>query len=399
MSKVKQRVTVLMALVLALSLSFFVYISPTSAWLYQSAESTGTFTFGNFDNTSPVYDPTNQPQAERYSQSLYGLQLKAATRFADADELLFDDCVHVVHVTTTNQGNVDSFLTVDVSSESSDVLDGPTREHLNKGLRYCFFSMPANSAPTSYKAAVQSAICSADIGSSRLQTVNGYSAYATDAAYENYNASAKAALDANNSLLRVVPANTTMELYVVFWVEYGELLDYYNGAGGDDHSSSVFNKANRTILNLTEDYGVTVSFYATQEDYLITPSTLSITNRFSDNNASGQTRFRLRFTNPETNQTTNFVGMYYLVNSNGTRTEVTVRAEDQGMISVGHNQTVQVPAETRQGYSFTIRDVEMPSGYTGFTISGGVIQNGDIAYGDVSPVGNDVTILCTASGS
>ena len=104
--KVRGISLVMSAVMMAVSIGYFALLAPTTAWFYQDEEKAHQFSFGDFDvNQTPQ---SANIIAER-------LIFPAATRFADTDEILFDEVAHVIEVDVENRGDLPAKLSVSVA--------------------------------------------------------------------------------------------------------------------------------------------------------------------------------------------------------------------------------------------------------------------------------------------
>lgn len=105
-----------------LSITYFSFLSPTSAYFYKEEEKNGSVKFALF-NASDDYMTVFEDGKK--------LEFKGATKFADFDEMLFDDVAIQKEVTVTNdvQG-VPARILVNVT---------PNEESLEKGFKYITF--------------------------------------------------------------------------------------------------------------------------------------------------------------------------------------------------------------------------------------------------------------------
>ena len=210
-----------------LSVSYFAMLSPTTAWFYQSHEDRKDFVFGEFDVALPE-------ESIIISQTV---RLRAATRFADAGEVLFDEVLHVVEARAINNGNVPARVYVTVKNE----VEGTSYE--NPGLRYFFCGEEEGTpAPQAVKSALDSYL-----------TGNGLVMldYSQQAPNSTYEAQAVALLeDYQKEGYILVEPQTTQIIKVAFWVEYGE----------DGMEQFLQNN----VLS-DKSYGVSVTLTATQD--------------------------------------------------------------------------------------------------------------------------------------
>lgn len=221
MHKTRRRIfTAVFTALFVLSISYFALLAPTTAWFYQETVPTDfnyPFAFKKFD--------------ESFSGSIgtESMRLRAATRFADVGEWLFDEVIHVVRVSTTNSGTVGTDLTGLVKVK---VTDGNDAE-LNNGIRwfaYCTGTGAGEAIATSlsepltggtkgpYKTAIENTLTN-DFG----VVLQDFKALGETNYSGTYFTKAATALTAHNKEGFVIAPGETKYIYVVFWAEYGDL--------------------------------------------------------------------------------------------------------------------------------------------------------------------------------
>ena len=261
----KKRKTIFTAVITALfvlSVSYFAMLAPTTAWYYQeNAENFNySFSFKNF----------NESFAETIGSAT--IPLRAATRFADDGEWLFDEVIYVLPLTTTNAStsDLDGIVHVNVTG-------------LATGVRWYAFGMdpvtPTASRPNGepmldittlrggtsnkgqYKPKLESML--GDFGVTKLDFKN-----LGETAYEGtYNPKAVSALTAAQAEGILVSANSKKFIYIVFWAEYGDI------------KSSIQSSTVGTKINTTATITVTAEPYLGK--YSTNMKTLTLTNSTS----------------------------------------------------------------------------------------------------------------------
>ena len=115
--KSKTIFTAVVTALFVLSVSYFALLAPTTAWFYEEDYTTANyqFEFGNFNMSESLQSAANAT-----------IPLRAATRFADAGELLFDEVVHVVKVDVSNTGALKGQVKVDVRKQNDNAPDLPS---------------------------------------------------------------------------------------------------------------------------------------------------------------------------------------------------------------------------------------------------------------------------------
>ncbi|MBR3835753.1 MAG: hypothetical protein IKJ69_03060 [Clostridia bacterium] len=103
MSKIKKLSAVVMALTLVLCIGYFSVMSPTSAWFYNSGviDSGDSFVFGDLSVDTSFTSKSVQV-------------FDGATKFADPDEILFDDVIKVNEIHVYNSGTIPARVYADV---------------------------------------------------------------------------------------------------------------------------------------------------------------------------------------------------------------------------------------------------------------------------------------------
>lgn len=255
----KKSKTILAAVVTALfvlSLGYFALLAPTTAWFYQEETAEFSFEIADFNvqetpvGTVDIVDPIN---------------LRAATRFADKGEWLFDEVIHVVKVRATNAGDISGEVLVTVNGKTAPT-QSETGNPAIPGLRWCVLETPQNTEQNSsnefaaisaltnktkgaYKQAIETMLTDTVPTLNATQypgaaswalldytedteSMTGYAGANYDARYENYNTLAIAALDKHNQAPVFFGVGEAKVIYVVFWAEYDETLSTWTGNKG-----------------------------------------------------------------------------------------------------------------------------------------------------------------------
>ncbi|MBQ7654856.1 MAG: hypothetical protein IJS17_07280 [Clostridia bacterium] len=127
MSKSKNLKFISLVTVFCVVIAYFSVLSPTTAYFTQTDTQTIDVSFYNLSASQTI------------SQTALNFNLKAATKFEDFDELLFDDVVYSQFVKVTNTGDVRAkvYLTVDVPQAS-----------VTNGLKYIVFTTATVTSPS-----------------------------------------------------------------------------------------------------------------------------------------------------------------------------------------------------------------------------------------------------------
>ncbi|MBQ8574894.1 MAG: hypothetical protein IJ447_02475 [Clostridia bacterium] len=109
MSKFKRFSAAVMALTLVLCVGYFSVMSPTSAWFYNSGviDSGNSFVFGDLSVDTSFTSTEKQV-------------FDAATKFADPDEVLFDEAIKVNEILVYNSGTIPARVYADVVNTGTD---------------------------------------------------------------------------------------------------------------------------------------------------------------------------------------------------------------------------------------------------------------------------------------
>lgn len=190
MSKIKKLSAVVMALTLVLCIGYFSVMSPTSAWFYNSGvmDSGDSFVFGDLSvdtsftsNSVQVFD--------------------AATKFADPDEILFDDVIKVNEILVYNSGTIPARIYADVRTAGED-----------KGLRWFVFDDTML------------------VDGSVKKTISSVLPELTDAALTAYNVGA----DGNSGHYIILNPGEITTVKVATWIEYDYVEDIFENGGTPD---------------------------------------------------------------------------------------------------------------------------------------------------------------------
>ena len=366
--KSKTIFTAVVTVLFVLSVSYFALLAPTTAWYYQEDTTSRnySFTFGDFkmEEEARVDDLT--------------VPLRAATRFADAGEVLFDEVAHIVKVDAENHGGVKGQVVVNVQPDDNNPA----------GLKWFIYDTAQNTASVTdneisdvtagttatkgaYKIAIETMLTQhgvTPLDYKNQTAINALSGASYDAKYETYNATAVAALNAHNAQKILFNPGEEKVIYVVFWAEYGEVESSL------DVSSAV------TLGN----YSVDIDFEA--GPYMPEYQTLSITNTYS-----GDINMRLYLDG----STTQYTGLYK-VGSGSTMQEYSASG---GLIGGIAGQTVEVQIEVGTPFKLTIASTGFPvhfenaSGGIG-TVSG---VSGKVITDTISNLGNRINIVQDAA--
>lgn len=204
--KSKKVLTAVVTALFVLSISYFALLSPTTAWYYQDVEQTYDFTFADFD----VEQIANTGDLN--------VELRAATRFADVNEVLFDEVARVVKVHVTNNGGQKALVHASVTQNNETpglhwfVYETATADEI---MEYPDAAATVGTSKGAYKTALETMLRNSDV----LPLI-----YTDEASYEAANAPALAALDAHNQKGIVFEPGESKVVYIVLWAEYGEVI-------------------------------------------------------------------------------------------------------------------------------------------------------------------------------
>lgn len=204
--KSKKVLTAVMATLFVLSISYFALLSPTTAWYYQDASREYDFTFADFD----VEQSANITDLN--------VEFRAATRFAAADEPLFDEVARVVKIRVTNNAGQKAFVHADVTQNNTTpglhwfLYETATE---NEIMEYPDAAATVGTAKGAYKTALEQMLT--DAGKPPIL-------YSDEASYESSNAKALEVLNDHNKQGIVFAPGESKFVYIVLWAEYGEVF-------------------------------------------------------------------------------------------------------------------------------------------------------------------------------
>ncbi|MBQ7547926.1 MAG: hypothetical protein IJT41_13300 [Clostridia bacterium] len=262
--KSKTIFTAVVTVLFVLSVSYFALLAPTTAWFYEQDYTTANyqFEFGNFNMTEQEHSQVSQTT----------VPLRAATRFADTGEVLFDEVVHVVKVDVANTGAVKGQVAVSVSKNGDNSPDLPSwlkwyvcESSSASEIAEASVTNSINQTKGNFKNRIEAMLTTAGV------TTQNYNTFASDADYETYNATAITALNANNAQPIAVDAGASKIVYVVFWAEYGMLAGENVGT---EQNSVRFDAATDAVT--LGDYPVAIEF--TASPYTGATQNISVTN-------------------------------------------------------------------------------------------------------------------------
>lgn len=254
MQKKSKRVfAAVVAVLMVLSVGYFALLAPTTAWFNQQETILHQFTFGDFDVDEEVTEDIDDE-----------IPLRAATRFADLGEDLFDEVAHVVQVDVTNYGELDANVQVvvkdnkgtdnDADDEELDVTTSELKWFVTDTLpeegtsgEYVANRLDDDNNIVYGKGVYKTAIENMLTGSGVTLKKYGYTDAGTveakadaESAYETYNSnSAIPALAENNEKGIDVSTDETKTVYVVFWAEYGTIAGDFAAASDKTHEYNV----------------------------------------------------------------------------------------------------------------------------------------------------------------
>lgn len=190
MSKIKKLSAVVMALTLVLCIGYFSVMSPTSAWFYNSGvmDSGDSFVFGDLSVDTSFTSSSVQV-------------FDAATKFADPDEILFDDVIKVNEILVYNSGTIPARIYADVRTAGED-----------KGLRWFVFDDTML------------------VDGSVKKTISSVLPELTDAALTAYNVGA----DGNSGHYIILNPGEITTVKVATWIEYDYVEDIFENGGTPD---------------------------------------------------------------------------------------------------------------------------------------------------------------------
>lgn len=333
--KSKKVLLIVVSVLFVLSVGYFALLAPTTAWFFQKTDKPYVFTFADFDTevTSTIDDLT--------------VPLRAATRFADTDETLFDEVVHVVKVQAENHAG--KAAQVRVSVVEGD--ENPT------GLHWFLMKAPEvqeGDEPLTYKTIIESKL-GESMGLKSYQLIAATQTKSVEQQYEEYNQGALEVLNAHNKMPVPVEAGESADIYLVFWAEYGEVIA--EGLDADD-------------LVTIGDYNVDITF--TAEPYSNPTATMTM---------HSLSAVQVKILVPENENTSvctePYVGTYYV----GDREFTTV----DGTIEVG-----------RYGYESDLRNILTGTRFKLQILTEGYVfedSGKSFTTGTVNSIGNTINIV------
>ena len=376
----KKIFTAVIAALFVLSVSYFALLSPTTAWYYQEYTPSQTFTFKNFN--------------ESFTGSIGSVTvpLRAATRFADGGEYLFDEVAHVIRVQTTNAA--DSVLAGLVHVDVSVKLNNNT---VTSGIRWCAFSSstqlptfeelsepltgPGEPEETTTGLAEESTTSHAE----EPTTSGGESEETWDkghfkplieqmlrergvtvvdyrdvgkAAYTSYNNSlAIPALEAYQKEGFYVAPDTSRYIYVVIWAEYGDFIDTDHGSANFIESTTTAGKgasweSGTYTASITLTARPYTGAYAVENTKQLTISSQNVQNAFGK--VTIYYPDGTHVTPPSSPVTVNAGAQLRIVADDGYRFDAVT---GDGVVRTGDNQTVCSIAKMSGDVTLTVEAV------------------------------------------
>ena len=264
--KSKTILTAVLTALFVLSVSYFALLAPTTAWYYQEEDKNYSFEFGNFDMS---FDENNLPQ------SIADITFRGATRFADAGEELFDEMLHIIQVTATNNGDSNGSVRISVKQNGSDL---PVNNA--QGLRWFVYEPDANSTvkdkiddmltawnpdwPIDYNTLTSNeSVDFTEYNQVDGEAESAYDLYngTTASGGDTYSGGATDALVEYNKRGVTVPAGETKDVNIAFWVEYSAVKTPFgvgSSASARDTSIPSLTFSNLAIqINAMPDIGGT----------------------------------------------------------------------------------------------------------------------------------------------
>lgn len=227
--------------VFALVIAYFAVLSPTTAYYYKSEEKSVNVNFSLLDVTQTV------------SEVAADVNLKAATKFYDFSELLFDDVCYEQTVTLTNSGDIDAKIYVQV-----DVPD----EDTTNGLRYFIAKSDIVAPEEETTSCVTSPATALQKGSIKTKIENSLSSFDESFVDGIAFADADAILEAYNEQFvsfddaPLLKTGETITIKIYFWAEYDAISSELD-------SDSI----------VTIEYAPVVNVYAAQNTSEAAPTT------------------------------------------------------------------------------------------------------------------------------
>lgn len=268
--KSKKVWTAVITALFVLSISYFALLAPTTAWFYQEYDTDYDFTFGDFavEYTNPDYNDPEDPTGEHQFDATVTVPLRAATRFADKGEFLFDEVAYAVKVDAMNDGSMPADVSVEVMPATSGV-------PLPSWLHHFVYAVPSGTTITApsfnttthtwTKGTFKQAIEAMLVDELNLASAASLTDYADFTALENTSGrdNAEEAYSEYDAALTVAVTNSLngehysalehhnitpvhfdarnpsdptdlgyhKDIYVVFWAEYGHTTDIFRNMG------------------------------------------------------------------------------------------------------------------------------------------------------------------------
>ena len=187
---------------LLLCITYFSVLSPTTAYFYKTNTNDLDVTFSLFDVSQNVL--TADPD----------LRFKAATKFEDFDEYLFDSVAIVKNATVTNTGNVKARVYTRIN---------PTAQSLANGLNYIVFMEKVTEGGASDAVLPTKAFVKGPLKQKIETTLNTYSSSfvagisetSAETILNNYNS-------ANSNKSITIDSGESVNVQIIFWAEYGK---------------------------------------------------------------------------------------------------------------------------------------------------------------------------------
>ncbi|MBQ3005314.1 MAG: hypothetical protein IJM97_02340 [Clostridia bacterium] len=156
MKNAKKIISFVLVIAFTLSLGYFATLTPTGAWLYDSAEQEGDYTFGTFDVTNGqfsisediTFDATTKFNDYIGESDNKKVKDDAAVDFNNAHEFedpSKDKIVYKRDITVTNSGNVPAriYVTIDGGVLNPET-NGATEAKDDLTVSYFFYEIPEN---------------------------------------------------------------------------------------------------------------------------------------------------------------------------------------------------------------------------------------------------------------
>lgn len=190
MSSFRRIMSVIMAFVLVLCAGYFHKIPTTSAWFYDSGviDSGDSFVFGDLS-------------VDTFFNSKSEITFDGATKFADPDELLFDEVINVNEILVNNSGTIPARIYADVKNTGN-----------GKGLRWFFYDDTML------------------VDGSVKKTIASVLPEMTDKALYEYDFGA----DSNGGKYFVINPGEIMTLKIATWIEYDFVKEELEKGGVPD---------------------------------------------------------------------------------------------------------------------------------------------------------------------